>query len=727
MQTQFGNPSSSHITGLQAKQIMEQTRTKARAVIGATSGQVIFTSGATEGIQTAILSALYQAKQNYSSEQKPCILYGATEHKAVPESLKHWNHILDIHAEIKAIPVDKDGMLDMDFIAQEVPNALMICTMAVNNETGAEQDLQKLEQVIRGNNPQTFWMVDCVQALGKVDLDIANTSIDYAPFSGHKLYAMKGIGFVYIREQAPFTPFIAGGGQESGLRSGTENLPGLASLNVIFDELLGQGSGAFADKETLMNYRAQLADALKTAFPTLIFNNNFECSVPTTLNFAIPGFSAKEILDLFDAANIRVSSGSACSSKVTGSFVLDAMGLPRAQSEAAIRLSFGPAATQAEIDAACERIAYCAKALGHSCLVNMNDLDNKSKLDGLVQFKVGGSCCWLFVDGESREAVIIEPLAELTQRLLTVLECQGLTLKAVIDTHGHADHASSRAHLLNAELQAQQTDHLGWPVKCDTITVDSHTLPFIDVGQFALVKIATPGHTADSISLALCHKTELQAGKFNSLYTFCGDLILMGTIGRTNFESSDASDMYQSLLLLQSLLEQDSLLCPSHDYNNEFVTTLNAEMSRNKLLADVLSKGLTKEAFVAQKAELDSHIHDQANQEIMCGALTSCTQKQQFIELNKETLQSHLDSNKNVQLIDIREPHEYALNHAQQFDKNVPLTRLANFIGAQRLKKSQPLVLVCRSGSRSSVAAQALARLGFDHVAHLKGGYALSN
>jgi cysteine sulfinate desulfinase/cysteine desulfurase-like protein/glyoxylase-like metal-dependent hydrolase (beta-lactamase superfamily II)/rhodanese-related sulfurtransferase len=727
MQTQFGNPSSSHITGLQAKQIMEQTRSKARAVIGATSGQVIFTSGATEGIQTAILSALYQAKQNYNSENKPCILYGATEHKAVPESLKHWNHILDIHAEIKAIPVDKDGMLDMDFIAKEAPNALMICTMAVNNETGAEQDLAKLEQVIRSNNPNTFWMVDCVQALGKVKLDIANTSIDYAPFSGHKLYAMKGIGFVYIREQAPFTPFIAGGGQESGLRSGTENLPGLASLNVIFDELLGQGSGVFADKKTLMNYRAQLASALTTAFPTLIFNNNFECSVPTTLNFAIPGFSAKEILDLFDAANIRVSSGSACSSKVTGSFVLDAMGLPRAQSEAAIRLSFGPAATQAEIDAACERIAYCAKALGHSCLVNMNDLDNKSKLEGLVQFKVGGSCCWLFVDGESREAIIIEPLAELTERLLTVLECQGLTLKAVIDTHGHADHVSSRAHLLNAELQAQETDHLGWPVQCETVTVDTHTLTYISVGQFALVKIATPGHTADSISLALCLKAELQAGKFNSLYTFCGDLILMGTIGRTNFETSNATDMYQSLLLLQDLLNQDSILCPSHDYNNEFVTTLNAEIVRNKLLADVLSERLTIEAFVQKKAELDSHIHDQANQEIMCGALTSCAQKQHFIELNKETLQSHLDSNKDAQLIDIREPHEYALNHAQQFDKNVPLTRLANFIGAQRLKKSQPLVLVCRSGSRSSVAAQALTRLGFDHGAHLKGGYALSN
>lgn len=727
MQTQFGNPSSSHITGLQAKQIMEQTRSKARAVIGATSGQVIFTSGATEGIQTAILSALYQAKQNHNSENKPCILYGATEHKAVPESLKHWNHILDIHAEIKAIPVDKDGMLDMDFIAKEAPNALMICTMAVNNETGAEQDLAKLEHVIRSNNPNTFWMVDCVQALGKVELDIANTSIDYAPFSGHKLYAMKGIGFVYIREQAPFTPFIAGGGQESGLRSGTENLPGLASLNVIFDELLGQGRGVFATKETLCNYRTQLAAALKSAFPTIVFNNNFSCSVPTTLNFAIPGFSAKEILDLFDAANIRVSSGSACSSKVTGSFVLDAMGLPRAQSEAAIRLSFGPAATQAEIDEACERIAYCAKALGHSCLVNMNDLDNKSKLDGLVQFKVGGSCCWLFVDGQSREAVIIEPLAELTERLLTVIECQGLTLKAVVDTHGHADHASSRSHLLSADLQAQTTDHLGWPSHCETIIVDNHTLPFIDVGQFALVRIATPGHTADSISLALCHKAELEAGKFKSLYTFCGDLILMGTIGRTNFETSDAIQMYHSLQLLHSLLEQDSLLCPSHDYNNEFVTTLSAESSRNKLLADVLSKRLTPADFVQKKSELDSHIQDQANQEIMCGALTSCSQKQHFTELNKDTLKNHLDSNEDVLLIDIREPHEYALNHAQQFDNNVPLTRLANFIGVQHLNKSQPLVLVCRSGSRSSVAAKALARLGFSHVAHLKGGYALSN
>lgn len=343
----------------------------------------------------------------------------------------------------------------------------MICTMAVNNETGVYQDLNQLENVIRKHNSNIFWMVDCVQALGKRNLNLARTTIDYAPFSGHKLYAPKGIGFVYIRETAPFTPFIAGGGQESGLRSGTENLPGLAALNVIFDELLKENDSQFASVDKLHDFRNQLAQTLKDAFPTIVFNNHFSNSVPTTLNFAIPGFSSKEIMDLFDAANIRVSSGSACSSKVTRSFVLDAMGLPAWQSESAIRLSFGPATTQTEIDAACERILHCAQALGHSCLMQAaNGVNNKEALDGLVQFKVGGACCWLFADKQSKTAIIIDPLPELVERLNTILECQQLTLLAALDTHGHADHESSRTTL---NLPKQTCDHLGWPTQTTQI------------------------------------------------------------------------------------------------------------------------------------------------------------------------------------------------------------------------------------------------------------------
>ncbi|MDZ7904095.1 MAG: aminotransferase class V-fold PLP-dependent enzyme [Rheinheimera sp.] len=160
-----------------------------------------------------------------------------------------------------------------------------------------------------------------------MSLDIANTSIDYAPFSGHKLYAPKGIGFLYVRQGSPYQPFIAGGGQEGGLRSGTENLPGIAALHAIFSELLKSTDSVFQNEATLWRFQAQLLAALREPYPDLVLNSDEPYIKPTTINFAVPFFYSKDIMDLFDAAGIRVSSGSACSSKVPTSFVLDAMGL----------------------------------------------------------------------------------------------------------------------------------------------------------------------------------------------------------------------------------------------------------------------------------------------------------------------------------------------------------------------------------------------------------------
>ena len=194
MENLYGNPSSTHITGLKARYILESTRDCAKSVLGAGQGQVIFVSGATEGIQSAIFSALCAAKERIAKE-KPAstqyLLYGATEHKAVPNSLHHWNAVLGLNAEVLAIRVDKNGLLDEAFIASHIENTLMICTMAVNNETGVKQDLDALDTCIRSKNPKASWMVDCVQALGKSTLNLADTTIDYAPFSGHKLYGPK--------------------------------------------------------------------------------------------------------------------------------------------------------------------------------------------------------------------------------------------------------------------------------------------------------------------------------------------------------------------------------------------------------------------------------------------------------------------------------------------------------------------------------------------------------
>lgn len=726
METLFGNPSSSHVTGLQAKQIIDETRQQAKNVVGAGNGKIIFTSGATEGIQTAILSALYSIKKSLDNSKTYSLLYGATEHKSVPESLKHWNRILEINAEVKAIPVNKLGQLNMDFIAQEVPNALMICTMAVNNETGVYQDIDLLEQTIRANNENVAWMVDCVQALGKTNLELAKTSIDYAPFSGHKLYAPKGVGFMYVKDNAPFTAFIAGGGQESGLRSGTENLPGLAALNEIFSMLNGQSKNSFASLETMQLFRQQMAAALTKAFPKIVFNHSFENSVATTLNFAIPGFSSKEIMDLFDAANIRVSSGSACSSMVTRSFVLDAMGLPAWQSESAIRMSFGPAITQQEIDDACNRIVFAAQALGQSCLtIDPNMVSEKTELEGLLQFKVAGSCSWLYIDKKTQSAIYIDPLPELTERIKTLVACQSLNLIAVIDTHGHADHQSCRGSIANHYLSQQQTDSLGWPINAKTTSILGNEYPYITLGEKWLLKINTPGHTSDSISLLICDPLKDPTEQLAVHYAFCGDLILMDSLGRTNFSSSSAAAMFTSLQLLTSLIGTENLICPSHDYNNEFTTSIAAEMSRNPLLAQVVADDISIEEFEIQKTLMDKHIIDQSGSEIMCGALMGNCQKIAVQEYNSLSLAKALEQPNNIKLIDLREPHEYRLQHDQNFENNVPLTRLVDFVQQQKHNKQQQLVLVCRSGSRSQLAAQAFLRLGFEHVGHLKGGYAL--
>ncbi len=727
MEDLFGNPSSSHITGLKAKSLMEQTRLRAKQILGSGQGNIIFTSGATEGIQTAILSALIKAKASLDPNKQYSLLYGATEHKAVPNSLAHWNQLLEIGAELKAIPVDDKGALDLDFIAAEVPNALMICTMAVNNETGVYQDLKALDTCIREHNPEVFWMVDCVQALGKRPLALAQTSIDYAPFSGHKLYAPKGIGFVYIRDGAPFTPFIAGGGQEGGLRSGTENLPGMAALNQVFAMLLAEQDSAFHSLSTLINYREQLAQALKRAFPTLVFNHSFDNSVPTTLNFAVPGFSSKEIMDLFDAANIRVSSGSACSSKVTRSFVLDAMGLPAWQSESAIRLSFGPAMTQSEVELACERIQSAANALGNSCLTLSSGeaSADKQPLNGLVQLKSGSSCSWIYADQQSKQAVVIDPLPELDQRIDTLLQCQQLEPIAFIDTHGHADHVSGRVALAARYLPQQTSDHLGWPVDHQITEIGARPAQSLSLGELSLVRLATPGHTNDSISLLLC------SPQGEVIYGFCGDLVLMGSLGRTNFDSSCAKQMYNSLKLLHSLIGDDTLLCPSHDYNNEFTTSFAAEFRVNPLLNEVINGTISMAQFEQQKARLDTHLKDEAGSEIICGAYTGGCSKAKVKEYDSQSLQLQLGQSPQLKLLDIREPHEYALQHelgtlgGQTI--NVPMTRLVQFVQEHKQESDAEWVLVCRSGSRSLVAAQALHRLGFNKIAHLKGGYALSD
>ncbi|MEI6761356.1 MAG: aminotransferase class V-fold PLP-dependent enzyme [Betaproteobacteria bacterium] len=360
----YGNPSSSHSHGLVAKQLLDHTRALARAVIGAEDGTLLFTSGATEGIQTAVLSALCAIRQQRVDGQHTgtLLLYGATEHKAVPEALAHWNRLLGLGLVLQALPVDTQGRHDLAALSALLPDTALLCTMAANNETGVVSDLPGMAATLDAATRRPLWLVDGVQALGKLDLQLTHHGIDYAVFSGHKLHAPKGIGLLYVRCGAPFTPLVVGGGQEGNWRSGTENMPGVAALGAVL-QALHQGT-AFASQAGLQALRDRLERALRSAFPAIVFNTPLAHSLPTTLNFSVPGLPSKQVLDVFDAAGLRVSAGSACSAgKAQPSHVLLAMGLPAWRCESAVRLSIGLLSTEAQVAAACDAIARCGQAL----------------------------------------------------------------------------------------------------------------------------------------------------------------------------------------------------------------------------------------------------------------------------------------------------------------------------------------------------------------------------
>ncbi|PHV39476.1 aminotransferase class V-fold PLP-dependent enzyme [Janthinobacterium sp. BJB304] len=454
MEQGYGNPSSTHATGLQAKAMMDGVRQRASGLLGVGDGRLMFNSGATEGIQTAVLSALCALRERRDAGKRigSLLLYGATEHKAVPESLAHWNRLLGLNLEVRKLPVDAQGRHDLQALDALIGEAAMLCTMAANNETGVVSDLSAIAQLLQERGADAYWMVDCVQALGKLKLNLAATRIDYAPFSGHKLYAPKGIGMLYVRAGAPFTPLMMGGGQEAGLRSGTENMAGIAALDAVLAAL--DDGKTFRSHADLAAFREQLVASLEHAFPGIVFNMPFDLSLPTTLNFSVPGLSSKELLDLFDAARVRVSSGSACSAaKALPSYVLEAMHVPQWRASSAIRLSFGPLIDAATVASACARIERCGEALRSSCL--LPSALAPSPQDGIIQLSVDGQCTWLLSDAASASCVVIDPAAALVPRLAAFIRCQHLALRAIVHTTAPADHGAARLALLQ-ELAIEQ-------------------------------------------------------------------------------------------------------------------------------------------------------------------------------------------------------------------------------------------------------------------------------
>lgn len=714
MAEDYGNPSSVHSTGLKARALMEQTRQRARRVLGADSGRLLFVSGATEGIQTAVLSVLaaLRARRDAGEVIPPLLLVGATEHKAVPEALRHWNRLLGLDLQLLTIPVGRDGRHDLAWLRAQAPSAGLVCTMAANNETGVISDLDGIAAALQGSPAR--WLVDGVQALGKLPLALAARRIDYAPFSGHKLYAPKGIGLLYVRDGAPFTPLLAGGGQEGAWRAGTENMAGIAALGAVLQAL--EEGGHFRDAATLAAYRDRLAEALRDAFPGLQFNAPPALCLPTTLNFAVPGLSAKLLLDLFDAAELRVSGGSACSAaKAEPSPVLQAMGLPAWQTESALRLSFGPAVDEAFITEACARIRACGESLRDSCL-NAETPGRAPAADGLTRHVVAGACCYVFADAESRRCLIVDPLPELVERLLAWLRCQAYQVAAVLDTHSHGDHVSAaavlRAALPPRQLDGGEVDALGWPLGAARL----------DLGRQWLTRLATPGHTADA-------QAYLLHGRDGLRLAWVGDTLMPGALGRSDFAQSAPQAFASSLRRLAEVLGPRTLLLPAHDYDDRLACTLQTEQRTQPLLARLFAGELDDAGFAAAKAVLERDLGATEYQTLACGARVESGDTPVDLALPHAAIARLLAAEPAPRVVDVREPYEQRLGSLPELGvpvQRVPLSALTNALPDWlREAPATPLLFLCRSGNRSLQAARALRRLGHPAAWSIDGGMAL--
>ncbi len=425
------------------------------------------------------------------------------------------------------------------------------------------------------------------------------------------------------------------------------------------------------------------------------------------------------------------------------------MGLPDWQSNGAIRLSFGPLTTESEIHAACERIEQAGQALCDSCLVVSSDAEAMSgqDLNGLVQLKTGSMCTWLLMDSKSKRCVVIDPFEELAERVEALIRCQQSKVVAILDSHAHVDHDSCRKMLLKvvgslAEPSADTTDELGWPEQPDGTTQldDGSDAPFIKFNdQWIIAQTELPGHTL--IGRAFLVGNLSPEGKLpaeNIVYAFTGDTILMGGIGRTDFPCSSIEKMFESLHRLPKIVSPETILCPTHDYNNEFSTTLEFEKSDNDYLAKILcpESPLAYEDFCDSKPTIDSGISNDTNSELVCGLIKETDMsKACSIEISPDELKDFFAQHRDSWIIDVREPHEFAF--AQDWSElgfasppeNVPLTRLSGFLPTLlRAHQETPrdVIFLCRSGKRSGKAADVARRLGVESARHIAGGIALN-
>jgi cysteine desulfurase len=350
MQYLWGNPSSTHGLGMAAKEALEAARVQAASLINARPGEIIFTSGGTESNNTVILGAAKAV-----SPGKRHLVTTGIEHPAV---LNPAIHLMEEGWDVSFARVDGQGVVDPAEIKRVLrPDTAMVSVMFANNETGA---IQPLEEIVRMAHEYDVPVhTDAAQAIGKISVDVQALGVDYLTIAGHKLYAPKGIGALFVRDGAPFGQILFGAGQETGRRPGTEPVPLAIGLGAACD-FVQDGLEDEARRQSAL--RDRLFEGLSSQGYPLVRHGPVDKTLPNTLSVAFAGMSGARILQV--SQGLMASTGAAChESSVAVSHVLSAMGVERDVAMGTIRLSIGRFTTGDDIDNAVVVINEALKRL----------------------------------------------------------------------------------------------------------------------------------------------------------------------------------------------------------------------------------------------------------------------------------------------------------------------------------------------------------------------------
>lgn len=325
----FGNPSSLHRLGSQSTRILEASRKQIADLIKVSSDEIFFTSGGTEADNWAIKGIAFEKRQ-YGKH----ILVSAIEHPAVKASAK-W--LTKQGFEVDEIPVTKEGFVDVEAFKQLLrQDTILVSVMAVNNEIGSVQPLEAIATVLK-DKPTVSFHVDAVQAIGKIKVeDFLLDRVDFASFSSHKFHGVRGVGFLYKKAGKKISPLLSGGGQESDLRSTTENLAGIAATAKALRLTLDKAEVAH---HKMVKMKQVILSELEQRDDILIFSGT-ERFTPNIITFGIKGVRGEVVVHAFEEHDIFISTTSACSSKAgSPAGTLIAMGIPVKDAQTAVRIS----------------------------------------------------------------------------------------------------------------------------------------------------------------------------------------------------------------------------------------------------------------------------------------------------------------------------------------------------------------------------------------------------